>query len=190
MRMLPVLPLLALLIALPGLAAQERAFIDTPEPPTPSSVEAGKPWEEAGYSLPPWPREEDLIAFTLDRPSSFRYFLDGRHLAVGSDGVVRYTLVAETASGARNLSVEGLRCTARGQYRIYAYGRGGRFHPVDEARSRWLGVHDHPGDALHRELHGHFLCGPRTFAPRPEGDIIRALRGRIGERDNAGFLSD
>jgi len=188
MRILFPVILPALLATTPCFAAEERAFIDTPEPVTPSSIEEGKPWEEIASKLPPWPRDSDLIEFELDSSSPFRYYIDRRHLGIGRDEVVRYTLVAESSSGARNVSFEGIRCKPRGVYRIYAYGSRGTFHPIPE--SDWIYVRNDPGDMLHRELHGHFLCGPRTFAPRPKKDMIRALKGHIAERENAGFVSD
>jgi hypothetical protein len=169
-------------------AAKPRAFIDEAEPAAPSSVREGKAWEEEAAALPPWPQEGDLVEFRLDSPSSFRFFIDGRHLAIGRDGVVRYTLVAESASGARNVSVEGLRCTVNGAFRVYAYGSGDAFRPL--ADGDWQAIRNRSGDSLHEELHGHFLCGPRTFEPRPIKDILRALGGQIQARENAGFLPD
>jgi hypothetical protein len=172
----------------PVCAAPERTFIDEPEPVVPSSVEEREPWAEEAFELPPWPRDSDLIEFELDSPSPFRYFIDGRNLRIGGDGVVRYTLVAESDGGARNVSFEGLRCTAHGSVQIYAYGAAGEFRPLPA--TDWRSIRDEPGDMLHKELHGHFLCGPRTFEPRPRKDALRALKGRVGERENAGFLPD
>ena len=188
MRILFPVVLLTLVSATSTLADEERAFIDTPESVVPSSVREGKPWEEIRGALPPWPKDADLIEFELDSPSPFRYFIDSRHLSVGKDEVVRYTLVAESSGGARNVSFEGIRCKARGRYQIYAYGSRGAFQPLPE--SEWTLVRNDSSDALHRELHGHFFCGPRTFAPRPKKDMIRALRGHIAERENSGFQAD
>ena len=185
----PALPILLSLFYLTTASAEkERAFIDEPEPPTPRSIQEREEWKEQRAELPPWPRDADLVEFELDAPSPFRYYIDGKHLRVGGDGVVRYTLVAEARTGTRNLSYEGLRCTPQGTYRIYAYGSNGRFQALQE--ENWQGVRDRPGDELHQELHGHFLCGPLTFEPRPKKDIIRALKGNIQPRDNRGFLSD
>ncbi len=173
-----------------ALAAKPRQFIDEAEPATPASISDPKPWEEGRIDLPPWPKDGDLVEFELDRasPSRFRYFIDGSHLSIGIDGVVRYTLVAESPSGTRNVTFEGLRCKAQGVFRTYAYGSNDRFIPVEGAD--WQAVTSQSGDRLHRELHGHFLCGPRTFEPRPIPDMIRALKGKVRGRENAGFLPD
>jgi hypothetical protein len=188
MRTLALPVLLALIYLPPVSAATERPFIDTPEPPAPSSIKEREPWREQEVTLPPWPRDGDLVEFELDEASPFRYYLDGKHLSVGRDGVVRYTLVAESRSGTRNVSYEGLRCTPRGNYRIYAYGINGRFDAAPG--ENWQGIAGTPGDQVHRELHDHFLCGKLTFEPRPKKDIIRALKGNIHPRANTGFLPD
>jgi hypothetical protein len=180
--------LLAPLLLQPALAAKERAFIDEPEAPVPSSVQERELWKERPGDMPPWPEEGDLVEFTLDQPSPFRYYIDRRSLDVGSDGVVRFTLVAASASGARNVSFEGLRCTPRGAYKVYAYGIGGQFKPVPG--EDWQDIHTLPGGELYRELHGHFLCVPRAFTPRPKKDMVRALEGHISPRQNSGFLTD
>ncbi len=182
----PCLLFSSLLSVSNSLYALDRTFIDEAEPPVPSSVQEGAPWREQKTPLPPWPMEEDLIAFSLDAATPFRYFLDGKHLEIGGDQVVRYTLVAISPSGARNVSVEGIRCLPQGVYRVYAYGIGGRFQPLD---SDWSPIDSH-SDALHKELHGHFLCAPLTFGPRPKKDILRALRGQLLDRENSGFLPD
>ena len=186
------LPILCVLIALSASfavqAAKERAFVDEPEPPTSSRVEDPEMWSERSSSLPPWPKDSDLVEFRLDNDtSSFRYFMDANHLAIGEDKVVRYTLVAASPSGARNVSFEGLRCTPKGEYKIYAYGAGDRFQPI--AGADWQPVPSR-GDQLHQELHGHFLCVPLKFAPRPKKDMIRALQGPINPRQNTGFMPD
>jgi hypothetical protein len=184
-----VLATLTLLLALSDVhAAKERMFIDEPEPPVPSSVQEGAPWEEGEVLLPPWPDDADLVEFTLDSPGPFRYFIDARHLSIGRDGVVRYTLVAESSSGSRNVSYEGLRCKADGVYQVYAYGAGGRFQALPG--SEWQRIRGSPGDELHRELHGYFLCAPRTLAPRPVKDMVRALRGNVLPGENSGFMTD
>jgi hypothetical protein len=180
---------LALTSAL-ALAAKPQQFIDEAEPAAPSSIQEGKLWEEGKSTLPPWPKDSDLVEFQLDTgsPSRFRYFIDGQHLNIGRDEVVRYTLVAESPTGARNVTFEGLRCKAQGVFRTYAYGSGKAFIPVEAGE--WETITAKYGDKLHRELHDHLLCGPHTFEPRPIKDMIRALKGEIHGRENAGFQPD
>jgi hypothetical protein len=174
----------------PAVADDDSPFIFEQEPLTSSRVQEGKPWKEESVNLPPWPADSDLIEFKLDgEPSPFRYFIDSKHLAIGSDGVVRYTLVVESSSGARNLSFEGVRCTARGEYKIYAYGAAGKFTRVHES---WKPVSDYGDDydRCHRDLSRFLFCVPRKFAPRPKKDMIRALEGHVGPYTNAELMSD
>jgi hypothetical protein len=180
---------IAALFLVPALGrAQERPFIDEPEHFTSNRVQEGEPWKEGSAGLPPWPADSDLVEFHVDgEPSPFRYFIDGKHLSVGSDGVVRYTLVVESSTGVRNVSFEGLRCTLRGVYKVYAYGSGGSFKRVEED---WQPIQERGNDPYHRDLYQALLCVPLKMEPRPKKDMIRALEGHVHRRDNAGFLPD
>lgn len=174
----------------PALCAdRERPFIDEPETDAPTSVtERDTSWKEAPTTLPPWPKDSELVEFQVDDPSSqFRQFIDGKHISVGSDGAVRYTLVVEARSGVRNVSFEGLRCTPQGAFRIYAYGYDGRF---ERTEGEWQKIHGRLNDKIHRDLHKLILCIPREFAPRPKKDMIRAMRTRVPHEANTGFVTD
>lgn len=175
-------------LASAGLLA-DNAFVTDPEPDVPASVRPGQPWREATVELPPWPEDADLLELTLDGPPSpFRYFVDSRNLGVGPDEVVRYTLVAEGRNGARNLSVEGIRCTPKGRYKVFAYGSGGRLDAVEDAD--WRPISSDPGERHRQDLWRHHLCVPLGFKPRPKADMIRSLRGRLPPRQNMGFQAD
>jgi len=190
MKPTPVLVLLALLAAAETHAEKRRQFVDEAEPPAPSSVQEAEKWKEREtVPLPPWPKDGDLVEFRLDNDSrGLRYFIDGKNLRTGDDGVVRYTLVVESSSGAQNVSYEGIRCTPKGEYKTYGYGVDGSFKPLPE--DQWQAIPRVGADALHRELHHHFLCVPLKFQPRPKKDMIRALSGPINARQNTGFLPD
>jgi hypothetical protein len=180
--------IILLLLAVPASAA-ENAFVTDAEPPVPSSVRTGKPWQEADTALPPWPQDADLVELIPDGPDvALRYFIDTGNLQVGSDDVVRYTLVAEGRSGTRNLSVEGIRCTPKGAYKTYAYGAGERFVPI--ASEEWLPIPADDGERWRHDLWRFHFCIPQAFAPRPKIDMVRSLEGRISPRQNTGFLPD
>ena len=70
------------------------------------------PWHEQEARLPAYPKEERLIRFDTGPTSTLRFFVDRDSLAVGADGVVRFTLVAKS-DGAANVSYEGIRCSMR-----------------------------------------------------------------------------
>jgi len=115
--------------------------------------------------LPAYPRGE-LLEFSTGPTSEFRFFVDPASISVGS-GVVRYTLVARSPTGATNVSFEAMRCRS-GEVRIYAVGRdggwAGRATEWRATRMPWQNV-------LYRD----YFCPLRqAIASRDEG--IRALQ--------------
>jgi hypothetical protein len=166
-----------------------RPFIDEAEPHVPSSVEErDRTWKEGATSLPPWPADSNLVEFHVDDPDSqFRQYIDRKSIRIGTDEVVRYTLVVEAPSGTRNVSYEGLRCTPNGAVKVYAYGNSNRFEKIT---GEWMVIQGRAGDAIHRELHKQLLCVPRKFEPRPVKDAVRALQTRFPHEGNRGFLPD
>lgn len=172
-------------------ASAESPFVFGPEEVVPKSIKPGAKWKEGAVELPAWPKDRDFVQINLDSPDeAFDFFIDAASLDTGADGVVRYTIIAEASSGARNVTYEGIRCTPRGAYRIYAYGQGGSFQ-LATGGDEWQRIEAAPGDAARDELWRHYLCVPRLFKPRPERDQLRMLRsGRVPEIENRGFLTN
>ncbi len=169
----------------------ETPFVNDAQMDAPSSVRDGKKWQEQAVRMPAWPKDADLVEIKVDGPADdFRHSIDTRSLATGSDGVVRYTLVTQSNSGARNVSFEGLRCTPKGKYKTYAYGSGSRFSPTGNAE-QWIEIDERARDRFRYELWRHYLCVPRLFKPRDRKDQIRMLKsGRVPQVENAGFISN
>jgi hypothetical protein len=74
--------------------------------------------------VPPPPLERArLVEMKLPAAAEtdFRFFVDASSVSVGPDRIVRYVLVARSASGVENVTYEGIRCPA--EYRIYAVAR-------------------------------------------------------------------
>jgi len=123
----------------------------------------------------------------VDDPAPrLRHYIDGRHISVGADEVVRYTLVLESRSGVRNLSFEGLRCTPNGAFKVYAYGNQGRF---ERTEGDCLPIQGRRHDKLHRDLRGYILCRPLEFEPRSIRGMRRVMRTRAPDAAGAGFLA-
>ncbi|WP_322106077.1 CNP1-like family protein [Paraburkholderia sp. J41] len=78
-------------------------------------------WQENKLeSLPPLPQAgATLLPLDVSNNSPLRFAIDPASLTVGSDGVVRYTIVITSSSGARNVNYEGIRCDTY-EWRLYA----------------------------------------------------------------------
>jgi hypothetical protein len=102
---------LALAVLAAGCAQQPITYTDELD---------AKPWEARKLLLPPAPNAADLVPFYVG-PTPFAFFVDRSSVVLGQDGVVRYTLVARSGSGATNVSYEGIRCATYAR-RAYAFG--------------------------------------------------------------------
>jgi hypothetical protein len=70
-------------------------------------------------TLPPLPKDSDLLPFVVSQNTPLTFAVDKNSISVGDDGVVRYTVVATSTSGARNVNYEGIRCDTY-EWRRYA----------------------------------------------------------------------
>ncbi|KNH05123.1 hypothetical protein BRCH_02026c [Candidatus Burkholderia brachyanthoides] len=70
-------------------------------------------------TLPALPQAADLLQFTVSQNTPLTFSVDQKSIDVGSNGVVRYTVVASSPSGARNVNYEGIRCDTY-EWRRYA----------------------------------------------------------------------
>ena len=102
-----------------------------------------KKWEEVAVQLPASPKESSLQPFYVSATTDNRFWVDLDSVSVGSDGVVRYTLVVRTGTGAKNVSYEGMRCETR-ERRLYAFGRSGRL--LGEIPGGAMGAHSGGGE--------------------------------------------
>jgi hypothetical protein len=78
-------------------------------------------WQENKLeSLPPLPQAgAKLLPFDVSNDSPLKFAIDPASLTVGTDGVVRYTVVITSPGGARNVNYEGIRCDTY-ETRLYA----------------------------------------------------------------------
>lgn len=122
-----------------------------------------KRWQESEVSMPAPPARERLQAFYVSATTENRFMLDPETISVGNDGVVRYVLIVESASGARNVSYEGIRCESA-ERRLYAFGRAdGSWSP---ARGKlWVPIQGNSLNRQHAALYSEYFC--------PNGTIVR-----------------
>jgi len=79
-------------------------------------------------TLPPLPQASNLLPFNVSQNTPLTFAVDKTSLTVGSDGVVRYVVVATSPGGARNVNYEGIRCDTY-EWRRYA--------SIDDAQTGW-----------------------------------------------------
>lgn len=130
-------------------------------------------WREVELQLPAAPKQENLLPFYVSAATDNRFFIDGASLSVGSDGVIRYTLLVLTAQGARNVSYEGIRCATR-ERRIYASGR------LDGSWSKsrnneWVRILDEYANRHRAALYLEYFC-PIGLPVHDADEARRALR--------------
>ena len=149
-----------------------QAVAQTPvEPSEWEREQERRNWKEGDIKLPAYPGSEGLIEFEV--LGSFRFFIDPASLAVGPDGVVRYTLVARSPSGYANVTYEGMRCSAL-SYKVFAQGNDGKWSSRD---SDWRRIEPKTMNSPHYELRASYFCPDRRpIDTAAEG--IDALRKR------------
>ena len=135
-----------------------------------------KPWEEQKQQLPDYPKESNLKQIDIGPITSFRFFVDMESVNVGTDGVVRFTLTARSASGASNVSFEGLRCKTQ-EKKIYALGRANGNWVAAKNRN-WIVLERQNVNPVYTVLYEDFFC--------PEGNIVSSTLEAVESLKNGG----
>lgn len=114
-------------------------------------------WQELQHQLPPYPKPENYIPITLGARSSNQFFVDYASVSASDDGVVRYSMVVKSPSGAETISFEGMRCTT-GERKLYAFGRkeGGEW--ARNRYAKWEPIQGRSLNDFRRELFYHYFC--------------------------------
>ncbi len=114
-------------------------------------LEEERNWKETEVALPSFPRHEDRLPYLVSSASDFRFFVDRPSISVGTDGVVRYTLIAVSPLGVENIGFEGVRCKG-GEHKTYATGR------ADGSWSRREGPWRRSAQRWQEELRVEYFC--------------------------------
>ena len=98
-------------------------------------------WKEVDVPPPPAFDMAKLVTFDVTLGSELTYGVDPASITISKvDSVVRYVMVAFSASGSKNIMYDGLRCST-GEVKTYArYTPDGRWVPVADAK--WRSVFD------------------------------------------------
>lgn len=131
-----------------------------------------KPWQEMAVQLPAPPKQENLRPFFVSATTTQSFAIDAKSLSVGTDGVIRYTLVATSQAGAKNISYEGIRCASY-ERKLYAFGR----QDGSWSRSRhdqWEQIKDNAANRQHAALFKDYFCMEQSIAGNAD-EIIRRI---------------
>jgi len=173
----------AVLLAALALSAATFAGIP-PEDDRPPQFDVTPPdaWRELNTNVPDYPASDNLIPVDLDVPgSTLQAYLDETALSVGNDGVVRYTLVLTSASGAENVLYEGIRCEHR-EYRTYAIGSQDK-RMVPAETSSWRPLGKLGPDRYRDQLYRNYFCDVPAH-PFPRKKILNFIK--YGRTDGDG----
>jgi hypothetical protein len=113
------------------------------------------------------------------------FAIDARSLTVGADGVIRFTLVATSPAGAKNISYEGIRC-ASFEKKLYAIGHSeGRWSR--SRRDQWEPIVRNAANRQHATLAQDYFCENKSVAGNAETMLARIREDRpINSRTDGG----
>lgn len=136
---------------------------------------ADKSWQEIAIQLPSLPKKEDLLEFEVGQTTTMVFAVDAKSISVGNDGVVRYTLVSRSPSGAENISYEGIRCATQ-ERKLYAFGhKDGRW--TRSRRDQWERFTGTIMNRQHAALARAYFCSSQIVEGNAE-QITRRLRDK------------
>ena len=140
--------------------------------------DTGKTWQEIAVQLPATPSTENLVPFYVSPTATQNFAIDEKSLSVGKDGVIRYTMVATSPAGARNVSYEGIRCETF-EKKSYAFARtDGTW--ARSRRDQWEPIVRNAANRQHGVLATDFFCEGKTVA----GNQETILRRESGNQPN------
>ncbi len=137
--------------------------------------EQSKPWQEISLQLPPAPKPENLAEFEVSATTRMTFAVDTQSISAGEDGVVRYTLVSRSPSGAMNVSYEGIRCETQ-ERKLYAFGQ--KDGSWTRARNdRWERFTQTISNSQHAALANGYFCDHKVVAGNAK-QLAHNLRNR------------
>jgi hypothetical protein len=132
-----------------------------------------KSWQEIAIQLPAAPLPENLLPFYVGPTVTYSFAIDAKSVSVGTDGVVRYTLVTTSASGARNISYEGIRCLSL-EKKLCAFGHTDGLWSRSR-RDQWDRISAKTANRQHAALAEDYLCDDGMVAGNAV-QIVELLR--------------
>jgi len=133
-----------------------------------------KPEQDAAVALPAYPeRRETWIPFETTAVTKNRFFIERESLQIAEDRTIRYALIIESPSGARNVSFEGMRCSTA-QVKPYAWGTSdGKWYSAKEPQ--WQPIRADRMNGQHETLFTRYFCEAASAA-RTANDLVQLLQ--------------
>lgn len=131
-------------------------------------------WKETEVPPPPSFNKDKLIPIEMPRFVSLRFGVDPATLAITPEGIVRYVVVAVSATGSTNAMYEGIRC-ATGEVKTYArYMSNGQWSSVQDPQ--WQGLNDNLPSRHALALARQGVCIGRSAAANSIAEIVEGLK--------------
>ncbi|MEO8543657.1 MAG: CNP1-like family protein [Burkholderiaceae bacterium] len=131
-------------------------------------------WKELEIAPPPHFSVDRLVPIDMPRYVTVKVGIDPDSLSIGTDGIVRYVVVAVSQSGNVNAMFEGIWCL-KGEVKTYArYGSDGKWRPVDDAQ--WLALNGNQRSMHALALARQGACDGRAATAGSPAEIVRKLK--------------
>ncbi|MCA3152868.1 MAG: hypothetical protein ING77_16995 [Rhodocyclaceae bacterium] len=140
---------------------------------------AGDNGGDLAIALPAWPEERDLILLQQGVRADLRFWVDQRSLELVAGGEVRYTFVARSASGARSVTFEAMRCGSRERIILATGSVDGRWVPV--RAPGWNPIDRQDPTGMREVLHRDIFC-PARLPVASLQELRSALKAGIHPR--------
>lgn len=163
-----LLPAILMSMLIPALASAATTIAEQ------DALDGEKPaWQESAVNLPAAPKKENLLSFYVSPTATIDFSIDAKSVSVDKDGVVRYTLVAASRTGATNISYEGIRCQSA-EKKLYAFGQpDGSWSRA--RRDVWDVIRESGANRQHATLALEYFCEGGSIAGKAE-TIVERLR--------------
>lgn len=131
-------------------------------------------WKESTIQFPAAPKAENLLPFSASISNTLNFTIDAKSVTVENDGVIRYTLVITSKTGASNISYEGIRCSTA-EKKLYAFGQADGSWSAAK-RDSWDPIPDGGINRQHITLAKDYFCDGSRVAGNAATIVERIRR--------------
>ncbi len=129
---------------------------------------------ESELVLPAAPQPANLLPFYVSPTTTLDFAIDAKSFSITPEGIIRYTMVVTSKTGATNISHEGIRCTTA-EKKLYATGKpDGGWSPA--RRDAWTPIWDAGANRQHAALVKDYFCEGGFVSGKAEVILDRLKR--------------